>query len=116
MNTVERVYDLIEERGISLYQLARMSGVSYSTVKTTEKRGGQLTVDTFCNVEFEEGGRTYCYLADSDEYSVGDLVVVPAGRDNHEAVARIESIEYHPAEEAPFPIEKTKRIIRKHTT
>ena len=46
MNTVERVYDLIEERGISLYQLARMSGVSYSTVKTTEKRGGQLTVDT----------------------------------------------------------------------
>lgn len=46
MNTVERVYDLIEERDISLYQLARMSGVSYSTVKTTEKRGGQLTVDT----------------------------------------------------------------------
>ncbi len=46
MNTVERVYNLIEERDISLYQLARMSGVSYSTVKTTEKRGGQLTVDT----------------------------------------------------------------------
>ena len=46
MNTVERVYDLIEKRDISLYQLARMSGVSYSTVKTTEKRGGQLTVDT----------------------------------------------------------------------
>ena len=76
----------------------------------------RLSDYTFCNVEFEEGGRTYCYLADSDEYSVGDLVVVPAGRDNHEAVARIESIEYHPAEEAPFPIEKTKRIIRKHTT
>ena len=46
MHTVERVYALIEERDISLYQLARMSGVSYSTVKTTEKRGGQLTVDT----------------------------------------------------------------------
>lgn len=46
MNTVERVYNLIEKRDISLYQLARMSGVSYSTVKTTEKRGGQLTVDT----------------------------------------------------------------------
>ena len=76
----------------------------------------RLSDFTFCNVEFEEGGQTYCYLADSDEYCVGDLVVVPAGRDNHEAVARIESIEYHPAEEAPFPIEKTKRIIRKHTT
>ena len=44
MNTVERVYDLIEERGISLYQLA--------TVKTTEKRGGQLTVDTIERICF----------------------------------------------------------------
>ena len=52
MNTVERVYDLIGERGISLYQLARMSGVSYSTVKTTEKRGGQLTVDTIERICF----------------------------------------------------------------
>ena len=52
MNTVERVYDLIEERGISLYQLARMSGVSYSTAKTTEKRGGQLTVDTIERICF----------------------------------------------------------------
>lgn len=69
----------------------------------------------FCNVKFEDGGRTYCYLADSDEYSEGDLVVVPTGADNREAVVRIESIEYHPAEEAPFPLEKTKRILRKYT-
>lgn len=68
----------------------------------------------FCNVEFEDGGRTYCYLADGDEYCEGDLVVVPAGSDNHEAVVRIESIEYHSAKEAPFPVEKTKHIIRKY--
>lgn len=46
MNTVQRVYTLIEERDMSLYQLAQISGISYSTVKTTEKRGGQLKVDT----------------------------------------------------------------------
>ena len=46
MDTVKRVYNLIEERNITLYQLSQMSGVSYSTVKTTEKRGGQLKVDT----------------------------------------------------------------------
>lgn len=68
----------------------------------------------FCNVEFERGGRTYCYLADSDEYCEGDLVIVPAGPDNHEAVVRIESLEYRSAEDAPFPIEKTKHIIRKY--
>ena len=46
MDTVSRVYTLINERNMSLYQLTRLSGVSHSTIKTTEKRGGQLTVDT----------------------------------------------------------------------
>lgn len=69
----------------------------------------------FCNVEFESGGRTYCYLADSDEYNEGDLVIVPAGLNNHEVVVKIESIEYHPLEEAPFPIEKIKHILRKYS-
>lgn len=68
----------------------------------------------FCNVVFEEGGRTYCYLAYSDDYCEGDLVVVPAGPDNHEAVVRIESIEYHPEDETPFPVDKTKHILRKY--
>jgi len=46
MDTVKRVYDLIDERKITLYQLAQSSGISYSTIKMTEKRGGQLKVDT----------------------------------------------------------------------
>ena len=46
MNTVERVYDLAKAHGVTLYQLAQISGISYSTIKTTEKRGGQLKIDT----------------------------------------------------------------------
>lgn len=46
MDTVARVYALAREHGLSLYQLSQRSGVSYSTIKTTEKRGGQLKVDT----------------------------------------------------------------------
>jgi transcriptional regulator with XRE-family HTH domain len=46
MDTVKRVYELVEANHITLYQLAQKSGVSYSTIKTTEKRGGQLKVDT----------------------------------------------------------------------
>ncbi|MDE7360430.1 MAG: hypothetical protein K2N38_00675 [Oscillospiraceae bacterium] len=68
----------------------------------------------FCNVTFEDGGQTYSYIADSDDYCEGDLVVVPAGKDNHEAVVIIESIEYHQADDAPFPIEKTKHILRRY--
>ncbi|WP_051131574.1 hypothetical protein [Oscillibacter ruminantium] len=68
----------------------------------------------FCNVQFEEYGKTYCYLTDNDELCEGDRVVVPAGTDNHEAIARIESIEYHSAENAPYPLEKVKKIIREY--
>lgn len=68
----------------------------------------------FCNVTFEDVGQTYCYLSDTDSYCVGDLVVVPTGRDNHDSVAKIKSIEYHQIEDAPFPMERIKRIIKKY--
>ena len=50
LDTVQRVYDLLEERNLSLYQLAQISGVSHSTIKTTEKRGGQLKIDTIYRI------------------------------------------------------------------
>lgn len=68
----------------------------------------------FCKVEFDEYGQEYTYIADTDDYAVDDLVVVPAGRDNHEAVVKILSIEYGQPENAPFPVEKTKHILRKY--
>lgn len=67
----------------------------------------------FCNVQFDEYGKTYCYLTDDDTLEVGDYVTVPVGKDAHESVAKIESIEYHPAEDAPFPLDRIKKIIRK---
>lgn len=46
MNTLDRVNELIAERGLSMYKLAKMCGISYSTLKNTVLRNGQLTVDT----------------------------------------------------------------------
>ena len=46
MSTVERVYKLAADRGLSVYQLAKMSDVPYTTIKAAEHRGNQLTVDT----------------------------------------------------------------------
>ena len=46
MNTVQRVYDLIGERNMTLHKLSQLSGINYSTLKTTERRNGQLSVDT----------------------------------------------------------------------
>lgn len=46
MDTVKRARELIDQSGMSLYQVAQASGVSYSTLTTAARRGGQLTVDT----------------------------------------------------------------------
>lgn len=46
MDTIKRVYELMGERGMSLCALSRLSGMNYSTIKTTERRGGQLSVDS----------------------------------------------------------------------
>ena len=74
------------------------------------RREGELI---FCDVSFEEGGKTYCYIADRDVFCVGDLVVVPAGEDNHLAVVQIEGINYYTEDKAPFPVDKAKHTIGK---
>lgn len=52
MNTITRVYELLDDRALSLTKLAEMSGVAYSTIKMAESRNTQLGVDTIeriCN-------------------------------------------------------------------
>ncbi|MFM9413545.1 hypothetical protein ACKQTC_04100 [Peptococcus simiae] len=69
----------------------------------------------FCSVSFNYIGKDYYYLTDDDSIEAGDLVIVPAGEDNTKTLAEVQAVEYFSAEEAPFPLEKTKRIIRKCT-
>lgn len=69
----------------------------------------------FCSVTFDEGYKSYYYLTDDDSIEIGDFVLVPAGKDNHEAVVEVVNIEYFSEEEVPLPVEKIKRIIRKCT-
>ena len=67
----------------------------------------------FCSVKFKEGYKSYYYLTDDDEIEVGDFVLVPSGKDNHEEVVKVVKIEYYTKENAPLDVEKTKRISKK---
>ena len=69
----------------------------------------------FCSVTFDEGYKSYYYLTEDDSIEIGDFVLVPAGKDNHEAVVEVVNIEYFDEEIVPLPVEKIKRIIRKCT-
>ncbi len=65
-----------------------------------------------CSVEFFANGRMYSYLAENDYYSVGDLVVVCAGKDNHEATVRIVAKKPYDSAALPIPVEQMKYILR----
>ena len=43
---IKRVQDLMQVRDMNLYVLAKKCGISYSTIQTTARRGGQLSVET----------------------------------------------------------------------
>ena len=44
MDTIKRVQDLMQVRDMNLCVLAKKCGISYSTIQTTARRGGQLSV------------------------------------------------------------------------
>lgn len=63
---------------------------------------------------FEPNGKSYYYRSREDNLAVGDFVLVPSSRqENAETVVMISEILYCKEEEVPYPLEKTKFILRK---
>jgi len=46
MDTIARLKELVAERDISFYKLAKLCGIPYSTLKNTANRNGQLSLDS----------------------------------------------------------------------
>lgn len=67
----------------------------------------------YCSVVFSESSKEYYYLTDDESIGLGDRVLVPVGKDGHEATVQVIDIEYFAEEDVPLPIDKMKRIIRK---
>ena len=64
------------------------------------------------DVVFASGGRQYSFIADSDSYGVGDIVVVSVGKNNQETVGRIVTKKSLQKNELPLPLEKMKHVLR----
>lgn len=65
-----------------------------------------------CDVEFFPNGRLYSYFAEKDYYSVGDIVIVCANKDNHEASVRIVGKKPYVPSTSQIPAEQMKHILR----
>lgn len=67
----------------------------------------------YCGVMFDYQDRIYQYRTDDKTIRPGDKVVVPVGEDNEEKTARVISVDVYHSNSVPYPVHKTKKIIRK---
>ena len=68
---------------------------------------------TYVFVCLRPGAQSYAYRTNDPSIKAGDMVVVPAG--NEEKVGSVTEVRKYKKAEAPFPLEKTKLVIRKAT-
>lgn len=71
------------------------------------------TVYTYCGVLFPFSKRVFSYRTKDTVIQVGDMVVVPVGRDNEEMEGKVVSVGQYARAGVPYPIESTKFILRK---
>ena len=81
-------------------------------VSTPAKPAGESYYQ-FCNVQFKEDGATYAYLTGGISLKAGDFVLVPIGDHQEEKLARVTEVFVCSTQNAPYPPEKTKFVLRK---
>ncbi|MEF9917474.1 MAG: hypothetical protein RR746_08990 [Lachnospiraceae bacterium] len=108
--------DDFEKFADTVFDFIRFYGLGEILDPSVYSKVKRRTTDyIFCSVAFDEGHKSYYYLAEDDSIKVDDFVIVPAGKDNHETIVMVVNIEYFAEGDTPFPTDKTKHIIRKCT-
>ena len=80
---------------------------------STQKKPTGESYYQFCNVQFKEDGATYAYLTGGISLKAGDFVVVPIGDHQAEKLARVPEVFVCSTQNAPYPPEKAKFVLRK---
>ena len=78
-----------------------------------EESAKDKTIYTYCGVLLPGSLRPYFYRTNDKTIQIGDTVIVPLGYDNKEAEGTVVSVGQYTRLAVPYPVEKTKMIIRK---
>ena len=66
MDTITRVHELANAKNMTMYRLAQVSGISMTTIRMAERRGGQLKIDTIEQICKALGITLSAFFADWD--------------------------------------------------
>ena len=68
MDTMARLNELMAERKLSLYGLAHLCGIPYSTLKNTAARNGQISLETIEKICRKLEMPTYEFFMTAEEW------------------------------------------------
>mgnify|MGYP002558774052 CR=1 FL=1 len=71
------------------------------------------TIYKYCGVVFDDNTLVFHYIANDENIRPGDAVIVPVGINNEEKEATVVSVGEYLSNAVPYPIAKTKEVIRK---
>ena len=71
------------------------------------------TIYTYCGVLLPFSSRPYSFRTEDDSIKIGDTVIVTVGEDKKEMKGKVVSVGQYSRLGVPYPVEKTKMIIRK---
>lgn len=74
--------------------------------------GGDVAMYIYCAVLLSSVPRHYYYRTADESIKIGDKVIVPVGNEK-ETTGTVVSVEVHSELTVPFPLDKTKMILRK---
>lgn len=97
-------------------EISKYKEAHYKEECSKEKRAEILadkTIYTYCGVKFPFSPRSYSFRVKDDDIKIGDKVIAEVGKDNKEAEGIVVSVGQYARTDVPYPVEKTKFIIRK---
>lgn len=62
---------------------------------------------------FPFSNRAFSYRTEDDTIQIGDIVIVPVGKENEEMEGKVVSVGKYARAEVPYPVEETKFILKK---
>lgn len=70
MDTIRKLNELLNERDMSVYALAKLCNLNYCTLNNATKRHTQLSVDTIEKICAALGLETYEFFMDEKDWEV----------------------------------------------
>ncbi|MGN1123502.1 MAG: hypothetical protein ACI4RR_04100, partial [Eubacterium sp.] len=81
--------------------------------RKSEDIANDKSIYTYCGVMLSYSSQPYCFLTEDETIQIGDTVIVPVGEKPNELKGTVVSVGKYTRIAVPYPLEKTKKIIRK---